>query len=1182
MKLINRKVHAPLSGLVPPHLGTPTAVHPCMDGLTRRSQCDFGAGWPDRGRLVVLLVCLIVATGVAGLYGVPMASAQNFGTVALNSSSSSTPVTITFATGGTLNSILVSTQGISGMDFTKSAGGTCAVSTVYTAAQSCTVNVTFSPAAPGLRLGAVQLFNSSDTLLGTGYIYGTGKGSLLRYNPGTQAEIYSGLSSPQAMVVDAGKNVYIADTLHARVLKLPWNGTSYGTPLTVGTGWSAPAGVAVDGAGNVYVADSSLNLLEEVPWTGSAYGTQVTISGTYAFAQDLTIDGTGNLYVLTSATTVTKLPWNGTAYGAQTQIGNGLSGGQYNTDFVDASGNIYIADYNSGNIVKETLSAGNYTQTTLAAFGSSSVDGVATDPAGDVYIANYGAATVLMLPWTGTGSTGYGPQITLTSNGLLAGPEAIYLDGIGNIYIEDYTRNLVEKWSVTDLPTLTFSTATDVGSSDATDNPQTVSLLNIGNDALTIAVPATGDNPSIASGFSYASSSTCPQLSTISVPATLAAGAGCTYAVDFAPTQGGANTGSLVLTDNYFGVSATTQSIGLSGTGISLVTKLAFAVAPGTPIALGENAGSVVVHELTSSNAIDTAAADLITLTITGPGGYSQTYTATAVSGVATFSLGSVALNTSGVYTYTASLASVTSAIASETVDNITSQAISFSPATPVSYGVAPITLSATGGASGNPVTFSRVSGPGILSGTDNTLLTVTGAGTIVIAANQAGNTSYSAATQVMANILVFEATLSVLVNPVSSVYGVAFPPFSGTLSGVVAGDGITATYSTTATPTSPVGGSYSIVATLHDPNAKLGNYSVTNTPAALSITAEAPTLIFGSIPAQTYGNASFAVSATSASSGAVTYTVVSGPATIVGNIVTLTGAGTVMLSASQAASGNYAAATVTTSFTVAAAAGATVPTLSFAPIAAQTFGNAPFAVSATSASSGVVTYTVVSGPATIAGNMVTLTGAGTVVLSASQAASGNYAAATATTSFIVAPAAVAPVGFALTTSSGVESVLPGGAAAFNLTLAPGGSTYPDALTLSATGAPAGATVTFSPATIAAGSGATPVIMTVQTINPQTARDAKPGGSLGAMALALLLLPMAGIKRVRRRLRKMPGLPVVLAAFALSLGAMACLSGCGSSGGFFNQAPTHYTVVVTATDKVTGAHSSTNVTLNVQ
>jgi hypothetical protein len=83
------------------------------------------------------------------------------------------------------------------------------------------------------------------------------------------------------------------------------------------------------------------------------------------------------------------------------------------------------------------------------------------------------------------------------------------------------------------------------------------------------------------------------------------------------------------------------------------------------------------------------------------------------------------------------------------------------------------------------------------------------------------------------------------------------------------------------------------------------------------------------------------------------------------------------------------------------------------------------------------------------------------------------------------------------------------------------------------------------------------------------------------MALALLLLPMAGIKPVRRRLRKLPDLPVVLAAATLALGAMVCLSGC-SSNGFFNQAAKSYTVVVTATDTATGARSSTNVTLTVQ
>ena len=65
---------------------------------------------------------------------------------------------------------------------------------------------------------------------------------------------------------------------------------------------------------------------------------------------------------------------------------------------------------------------------------------------------------------------------------------------------------------------------------------------------------------------------------------------------------------------------------------------------------------------------------------------------------------------------------------------------------------------------------------------------------------------------------------------------------------------------------------------------------------------------------------------ATSNSTGAFTYTVVSGPATISGATVTLTGAGTVVLMASEAADSNYAAGSKTATFTV----GLGTPTIAF------------------------------------------------------------------------------------------------------------------------------------------------------------------------------------------------------------------------------------------------------------
>src|SRR6202041_3877384 len=99
-------------------------------------------------------------------------------------------------------------------------------------------------------------------------------------------------------------------------------------------------------------------------------------------------------------------------------------------------------------------------------------------------------------------------------------------------------------------------------------------------------------------------------------------------------------------------------------------------------------------------------------------------------------------------------------------------QTISFSPSSPVAYGVPPITLSATGGASGNPVTFSITSGSGFgsLSGANNSILTITGAGTITIAANQAGNTDYSAATEVTASIVVAHLSQTIALTPLSPV----------------------------------------------------------------------------------------------------------------------------------------------------------------------------------------------------------------------------------------------------------------------------------------------------------------------------------------------------------------------------------------------------------------------------
>lgn len=80
--------------------------------------------------------------------------------------------------------------------------------------------------------------------------------------------------------------------------------------------------------------------------------------------------------------------------------------------------------------------------------------------------------------------------------------------------------------------------------------------------------------------------------------------------------------------------------------------------------------------------------------------------------------------------------------------------------------------------------------------------------------------------------------------------------------------------------------------------------------------------------------------------------------------------------------------------------------TIKFDPLADKTTASPSFSVSAAASSGLPVSFSIVSGPATIAGNTITLDGVvGTVVVEASQAGNANYNAATSVTqSFEVTP----------------------------------------------------------------------------------------------------------------------------------------------------------------------------------
>ena len=107
------------------------------------------------------------------------------------------------------------------------------------------------------------------------------------------------------------------------------------------------------------------------------------------------------------------------------------------------------------------------------------------------------------------------------------------------------------------------------------------------------------------------------------------------------------------------------------------------------------------------------------------------------------------------------------------------------------------------------------------------------------------------------ANFTITPAALTVSADNQTKVYGTLNPTLTGTLSGVVNGDNITAGYSTSAGQFSDVvAGGYAITATLNDPSGRLSNYAVVNTSGTLTITPAVQTISWSNPADIVYGTA--------------------------------------------------------------------------------------------------------------------------------------------------------------------------------------------------------------------------------------------------------------------------------------------------------------------------------------
>jgi len=204
-----------------------------------------------------------------------------------------------------------------------------------------------------------------------------------------------------------------------------------------------------------------------------------------------------------------------------------------------------------------------------------------------------------------------------------------------------------------------------------------------------------------------------------------------------------------------------------------------------------------------------------LTLTATASSGLTVSYT---TSGQCSVSGSSLSLDAAGSCTVTAHQAGNATYNAAPDVPRTftigkASQTITFDPIDTQTYGDGPRTLTATGGGSGNPVTFTST-GDCSVTGTS---LSLDAAGTCTVTAHQAGNGNYQAADDVSRTFTINKAQAVLSLSDLSYTYN--GHQHGATVTTDPAGlDTVTVTYDGSATEPTDAG-SYAVHATLDNPN---------------------------------------------------------------------------------------------------------------------------------------------------------------------------------------------------------------------------------------------------------------------------------------------------------------------------------------------------------------------------
>ncbi|SNT10324.1 Chitobiase/beta-hexosaminidase C-terminal domain-containing protein [Granulicella rosea] len=533
-----------------------------------------------------------------------------------------------------------------------------------------------------------------------------------------------------------------------------------------------PQAVAVDTYGDIFVTDTTNSSLDvsclaatantaaalssfcQANGPGYTYKVNYTLNKTltptsFVTPVELALDGANSAYVLdggSSTPILTKLPYatmipsivipsGASVGGLAIQSPHGLT--------IDGYNNFYIADTGNNRIIQGRQNNAQYSQNTvyissLITFGGTTLNGptgLGLDAAGDLFIADTGNRRIVEYSVSGV------PSIVSTTGVTLTNPTGVKVLPSGALVVADSTLGLV----------LVSGGAGSVMSTGS------IKLSSTGGLALDVASNI------------YVADPTGGQVVELNLNSPGATSFPDTLKPDSTGTHTSKETSSIYNIGNSTLILSATPTV----TDSTASATNEFSVDPNNACV----AGTSLAPNATCGLTLDfTPSATAIVYTPT-------TGAATIADNMQAYSLvASPAFSSEDIASFGTAGSSQTVNLSGNAIVPFTAQSITFTAPAAVTYSasIPPIQLVATGGGTGNPVIFSIVSGTGVLSGTNNSILTLKDIGTTVVAANQAGGLAngvyYSAAPQV---------TQSAVVNPIGVVATPVFSVAGGTYTAV-------------------------------------------------------------------------------------------------------------------------------------------------------------------------------------------------------------------------------------------------------------------------------------------------------------------------------------------------------------------------------------------------------------